>query len=104
MTNEFKDAYEKFLKEWGQESQERMAIEEMSELTKELCKKIRLLRDDFAERDNEKLKKTIEHVKEEIADVLNMAEQLQFFYGIDEIEKIRKEKIKRTLGLLKEVE
>ena len=45
----FKEEYELFLKEWGQESQERMAIEEMSELIKELCKKIRYEKVDFNE-------------------------------------------------------
>ena len=103
MREDFKKQYQKFLDAWGQEAQERMAIEEMSELTKELCKKIRLERDDFAEKNDERLKKTIQNVKEEIADVLNMAEQLQIFYGIEEIEKIREEKMERTMKLLDEV-
>lgn len=104
MTNEFKDAYEKFLQAWGQESQERMAIEEMSELTKELCKRIRFVKDEFNENISEqKIQENFEHVKEEIADVINMAEQLEVYYGVDDIEKIRKEKIERTLNLLKEV-
>ena len=103
MREDFKKEYEKFLSAWGEESQERMAIEEMSELIKELCKKIRLERDDFSENNEEKLAETIKNVKEEIADVLNMAEQLEFYYGTEEIEKIREEKIKRTLELLDEV-
>ena len=103
MREDFKKEYEKFLSAWGEESQERMAIEEMSELIKELCKKIRLERDDFSENNEEKLAETIKNVKEEIADVLNMAEQLEFYYGTEEIEKIREEKIKRTLELLGEV-
>ena len=104
MKEKFKEAYEIFLKKWGQEAQERMAIEEMSELTKELCKKIRFNRDKFENVPNEKIEDNIGHIKEEIADVLNMAEQLQIFYGMEEIEKIRSEKIQRTLKLLKEVE
>ena len=100
MREDFKESYEKFLDAWGQEAQERMAIEEMSELTKELCKKIRLIRDDFAEKTDERLKLTIQHVKEEIADVLNMTEQLEIYYGIEEIEKIREEKMIRTLKSL----
>ena len=103
MREDFKKGYEKFLKAWGQESQERMAIEEMSELIKELCKKIRLERDDFSENNEENLSKTIKNVKEEIADVLNMAEQLEFYYGATEIEKIREEKMERTYKLLEEV-
>ena len=104
MKEKFKAAYELFLKEWGQEAQERMAIEEMSELIKELCKKIRFNRDKFENVPNEKIEDNIGHIKEEIADVLNMAEQLEIFYGTEEIEKIRSEKIRRTLNLLKEVE
>ena len=104
MKEDFKDAYKMFLDAWGQEAQERMAIEEMSELTKELCKKIRLVRDDFSESSDARLQKTIQNVKEEIADVLNMAEQLEIYYGEEEIEKIREEKIARTLNLLNEVE
>lgn len=103
MKKEYREAYKKFLDAWGQEAQERMAIEEMSELTKELCKKIRLVRDDFSENNEEKLKKTIQNIKEEIADVLNMAEQLQIYFGEEEIDKIRDEKIERTLKLLDEV-
>ncbi len=103
MRDDFREGYKKFLDAWGQESQERMAIEEMSELTKELCKKIRLMRDDFAEMDDERLKETINHCKEEIADVLNMTEQLEIYFGEEEIEKIREEKMQRTLNLLNEV-
>ena len=103
MREDFKKQYQIFLDTWGQEAQERMTIEEMSELTKELCKKIRLERDDFSEMNEEKLNKTIQNIKEEIADVLNMAEQLEIFYGIDEIEKIREEKMERTMKLLGEV-
>ena len=49
MREDFIWQYQKFLVAWGQESQERMMIEEMSELTKELCKKLRLEKDDFSE-------------------------------------------------------
>ena len=100
MRKDFREGYKKFVEEWGQESQERMAIEEMSELTKELCKKIRLTRDDFSESSKEKLVKTIQNIKEEIADVLNMTEQLEMYFGEEEIEKIREEKMQRTLKLL----
>lgn len=102
MKQEFKKAYKLFLAEWGEEAQERMAIEEMSELIKELCKKIRFDRDVFEDVSTQKRDKNIECIKEEIADVLNMAEQLQIYYGTEEIEKIREEKIKRTIDLIKE--
>lgn len=100
----FKEEYELFLKEWGQESQERMAIEEMSELIKELCKKIRYEKVDFNEPvPKEKIDKVYKNIQEEIADVLNMVEQLEVYYGTEEIENIRKEKIDRTMKLLREV-
>ena len=100
----FKEEYELFLKEWGQESQERMAIEEMSELIKELCKKIRYEKVDFNEPvPKEKIDKVYKNIQEEIADVLNMVEQLEVYYGTEEIEDIRKEKIDRTMKLLREV-
>ena len=41
MKEEFREPYEKFLKAWGEDAQIMMAIEEMSELTKELCKYLR---------------------------------------------------------------
>ena len=104
MANEFEDQYRLFLKKWGQESQERMAIEEMSELTKELCKKFRFYRNEMSDVSSEKLSKILNNIREEIADVLNMVEQLEICYGKDEIEKIRREKIKRTLKYISEEE
>jgi len=50
------EIYQKALEKWGPEKQTNMAIEEMSELTKELCKSLRGW-------DNK------EHIAEEIADV-----------------------------------
>ena len=92
MTEEFKHAYQKFIDTWGVDMQSTMAIEEMSELTKALCKYKRC-----EEIEVERKQKALENLKEEIADVLNMAEQLELVFGIEEIEKIRKEKINRTL-------
>ena len=92
MTEEFKSAYQKFIDTWGIEMQSVMAIEEMSELTKAICKYKRC-----EEIEVERKQKAIENLKEEIADVLNMSEQLELVYGTEEIEKIRKEKIERTL-------
>ncbi len=91
MKKEFVQAYKKFLETWGVEMQSVMAIEEMSELTKAICKNKRC-----AEIEGDK-QKALENLKEEIADVLNTAEQLEYFYGEEEIEKIRRQKIERTL-------
>ena len=49
------------------------------------------------------LDKVYKNIQEEIADVLNMVEQLEVYYGTEEIEDIRKEKIDRTMKLLREV-
>jgi len=100
MRKDFIDAYKKFIEVWGENSQMLMAVEEMSELTKEICKFKRLENKYNPEDNEEKVKENLEHLREEIADVLNMAEQLEFIFGEEEIEKIRKEKIERTLKII----
>ncbi len=85
MRKDFIESYKEFLNNWGYEAQALMAIEEMSELTKELSKQYRK-RKDYKEED----------LIEEIADVLNMVEQLEFYFGEEKVEKIREEKIERT--------
>ena len=42
MRKDFIEAYQKFIDIWGEESQMLMAVEEMSELIKEICKYKRL--------------------------------------------------------------
>ena len=71
MDKEFREFCDLALARWGEDAQIRMCIEEMSELTKELCKYDRTVGTD-------KEQQTIAAIKEEIADVLNMVEQLQF--------------------------
>lgn len=62
-----------------------VAIEELSELQKELCKSLRG-------------KTNKENITEEIADVLIMIKQLQIYFNIDkkDIKKMIYEKLKRT--------
>ena len=91
MTNEFKEYYKLFVDTWGEDAQITQAIEEMSELTKELCKLRRYVNN------TEKQAKIKEDVIEEIADVINMAEQLAFIFGEDKVKEIRNKKIKRTV-------
>ena len=86
----FEKEYRVFLEAWGEESQERMAIEEMSELTKALCKYMRFKKHGI---DDE----LDYNIKEEIADVYNMINQLKMIFGEDKIEKIADMKIERTL-------
>ena len=68
--------YTNALHKWGMEAQVFMAVEEMAELTKELCK-VRRGKEDKA------------GLIDEIADVKIMLEQLQFMFGIEkqDIEK-----------------
>ena len=91
MREDFIKYYKLFIDKFGIESQEMICIEEMSELTKELCKLSRY-------KGSDKEKEITDNIREELADVLNMAEQLSYYYGSEEIEKIREFKINRLLS------
>lgn len=67
-----KETYMEALRRWGIDAQVLMAIEEMSELTKELCKSFRGDLDFAA-------------ISEEIADVTIMLEQLRIFLEINDL-------------------
>ena len=95
MTDKFIEEYKMFLN-WGLDSQVRMCIEEMSELTKALCKYMRFNKENAPD-------EVKENIKEEIADVLNTVEQMQLIFGEKEIEKIRQEKIERTKTKIKKL-
>ena len=86
--------YQECIDVWGEDAQIKMCIEEMSELTKELCKNWRKSTKDTPEQ--------IEHICEEIADVQNMIDQMQLIFGIEKVEKYRKDKIERTQKRLDE--
>lgn len=81
---EVTDTYKQAISAYGEKAQKLMAIEEMSELTKEICK-------DFRGKLNR------EHLIEEMADVTITIDQLMMMYGIsgDEIEQMRGRKIER---------
>lgn len=93
MKDEYIEIYKKYLDTFGIKSESRICIEEMAELTKELCKLERY-------KDTEKEVQIVENIKEEIADVLNTVEQLYLYYGADEIDKIREFKLRRGLEKL----
>lgn len=78
------DLYDKLLKKYG-DKQIIVAIEELSELQKELCKYLRGKID-------------ITNLIEEIADVKIMIEQICLYFNLDEfdIEYAKLEKLKRT--------
>ena len=94
------DKKEKFLKEaldfWGYEPQSTMLMEEMGELLKALCKYKRF----GYESCDEAIK---ENLLEELADVHNMIEQMEIFFGKEKVEKIRLDKLVRTHERIKKL-
>lgn len=91
LTNDQKQTLLKLVVKF-QEAQIVKCVEEMSELTKELCKFV----------NNKNVDKTIseknmDNISEEIADVYIMLEQMLIYFGNKEdVEKIINEKIERT--------
>lgn len=69
--NEREAVYKEVIRRCGISSQLRMAVEEMSELTKEICKIGRGMAD-------------MEALADEIADVTIMLEQLRLLYNLDD--------------------
>ena len=78
-----KQLYQKVTDKWGVDAQLTVAIEELSELIKEICKDKR----GFG---------VSERIAEEIADVEIMCEQLRFIYGLDDrVDEWKDYKLKR---------
>lgn len=78
------------LETFGKDLQVKMAIEEMSELTKELCK-------------NGRGQENTTHIAEEIADVEIMLRQMVMLYGCAEsVETFRRYKLERLAERIKE--
>lgn len=87
-----KELYKELFKKYG-DKQLIVAIEELSELQKEICKALRG-------------KLNIDNITEEIADVEIMIDQLKFYLSIsnETVEEMKKYKIERTKErVLKEV-
>ena len=93
MQTNFTEFYKQFLDAWGYDAQSNVCIEEMSELTKALCKYSRFGKENAPQ-------EIKDNVVEEIADVLNMAEQLAQYFGTEKVTKVRQQKIARTLNKL----
>ena len=75
----------KAIETYGKDSQAKMMIEEMSELTKELCKLFR------GEGDTG-------HILQEMADVQIMLDQMRMIFGdTSELEKAKVERLERRL-------
>lgn len=66
-----KKVYQAALNKWGADLQTMMAVEEMSELTKEICK-------------IKRGKMDLDALADEIADVTIMLEQLRGIYGLND--------------------
>lgn len=79
----------KALQHYGANSQRIVAIEEMSELIKELCKVARC-------------EENIAHIAEEIADVRIMLDQMEIFFDCKkQVEIIESEKLQRLVERMK---
>jgi NTP pyrophosphatase (non-canonical NTP hydrolase) len=78
------NTYKQAIETYGEKAQKLMAIEEMSELTKEICKDFRGLLDR-------------EHLIEELADVTITIDQLMIMYEIsgNELQQMCERKIER---------
>lgn len=77
------DILERAIETYGKDSQENVAIEEMSELTKEICK-------------NKRGEDNRLRIAEEVADVQIMLEQLILIHNIGELVSLMKvKKLKR---------
>ena len=81
---EVTDTYKQAIETYGERAQKLMAIEEMSELTKEICK-------DFRGKLNR------EHLIEELADVTITIDQLMLMYKIsgNELQQMCEKKVER---------
>ena len=77
-----------FVEHYGCDKQRMVAIEEMAELTKALCKLDRA-------QTAQELCEAMKHAQEELADVEIMAAQLKLMLGEQEVNKIVLEKIQR---------
>lgn len=89
MTNQ--DIYRKAVEAYGAYTQTVVAVEELSELQKELCKAIR-----------NGLEPDRNHLAEEMADVYIMLEQMEMLYRLDTIALWKASKTERLKSRLEE--
>lgn len=82
--NNKEEFYKKLIKHFSAEQQQTVAIEELSELIKEICK-------------HQRGTGNVHHIAEEIADVTIMLEQLIIMFGCSaEVELLKEQKLQRT--------
>lgn len=81
-----KEVYKSVIDKYGSDSQLTVAVEELSELTKEICK-------------YKRYGNNIDHIAEEIADVEIMLEQLKLIFNCsDSVEAWKTKKIAKVTG------
>ena len=97
------DLYRRAVKAWGQEGQENMAIEEMSELTKELCK-LKRCRGTGQPLRNPIVDKTLDNIAEELADVEITNEQLKLWVGEEKVQEAKEKKLLRLKDRIEKAE
>jgi NTP pyrophosphatase (non-canonical NTP hydrolase) len=90
--------YEKAISRWGYESQMRIALEEMLELSHAIMKFLRAMGDLNTDWEKMDIK-----VEEEIADVEIMMAQLRLVFNGKRISKIKARKLRRLQKLLEKV-
>lgn len=88
--------FDKLADTWGKENQMRMCIEEMSELTKELCKYMRHRTGEKSPELDAEIEEIKKNIIEETADVLICASQMKRFFGDKAVEEVMDYKIKRV--------
>ena len=92
---ERKELLKRFIATLGEDNQLRMCIEEMSELTKEICKYWRM------QVYNPELEDQVrKNIQEEVADVLICANQVKIMFGEEEVEKMIDYKLNRSAAYL----
>jgi len=91
--------YKKAIETWGVKSQHVIAIEEMSELQKELCKYLRRT-ENKGEYTKQEIAEIISNIQEETADVLITVGQIRNIFGADEVDKVIDRKLQRGFGRL----
>jgi len=95
----FQAEFDKMKEVWGEDAQVLVAIEELGELVQALVKYLRLKQNKSGVRDAD-MKKIIAHIQEESADVLNCVKQMAQMFGMAEVQKIRGEKVERTMKII----
>ena len=91
-----KELYKDLIETWGETSQLRICVEEMSELTKEICKYLRF-------KDNsEDLETAMKNIIEETADVIICAEQIKCLFGEEKVDQMIEYKLNRVSKRLDE--